>query len=528
MKPIVASRSKLWAQPGRFVTLGCFAALCLALVFHALVQHIDQDEEQYVAGAYLAQHLRLYQDFLFLQPPVYPLVVSSLFSLFPGLSPFLVARLLSAALGIGSVAIFYLLAARLAESKFIALMLACTFATAPLMLLGYGWTRNDIMPIFFGLYGVWSIFCGFDAERSHSSSFLYFFIGGFCLALAVGTKLTAAFLPLTALFYITSRKQIAAWPLVAGGAVGSAPLVYYAASAFEKFVYCIVTFHLTAPAQFYTDIGQSKILTWPYRLGSVAGYWVAEPALVVASLFLAFLMFAAWRRRESDLAKYLGADRRLVLLLTIASIPFALLPSPAGKPYLQPIVPYVLLSCAALYPLSCKILERRQLQFFAVMAILVLVLQSGRFVLQDGNDGRRPLWTAAEIHDLSTLVATHVKDGAVASLYPALILDAGTAIYPEFATGVYFFRSGNYLSPARALDLKGLSPDALPVLLAKRPPVAVFVGGTAVEAPLLTWAEHNCYRDVSLAEWRGGPYTEKIWKPRLLLRPDETATCPRR
>lgn len=528
MKEIVAPRTRRWARHSRLYILVCFAALCLALVFHALVQHIDQDEEQYVAGAYLAQHLRLYDDFLYLQPPVHPLVLSWLFLLFSGFEPFLLARLLSAALGIGSVAIFFCLAARLADNKFIALMLAGAFATAPLMLLGYGWTRNDLMAIFFGLCGVWLIFRGFDAQRNRSSSFLYFFLGGLCLALAVATKLTAAFIPLTAVFYIAWRSRAVVWPLVAGGAVGSAPLVYYTASGFDKFFYCIVTFHLIAPAQFYTDIGQSKILSLPYRLGSVATYWAAEPALVMATLFVGFLAFAAWRRRRmADLAKYMAADRIFVILLMVAAIPFVLLPSPAGKPYLQPAVPYVLLSCAALYPLACKILERRQLQFFAVVAVSVLALQAGRFILQDAVDSRRPLWTAAEVHNLSRLIASHIKQGVVASLYPAVVLDAGTPVNPGFATGVYFFRSGNHLPPERVLELKGMSPDALSLALDKANPAAVFIGDTAVDEPLLNWAKRNCYTEVSLAQWRGGPYTEKFWKPRLFVRPDKTGTCPR-
>ena len=513
-------------QVRRPVVLACLAVLGLAFALHALVQHIDQDEEQYIAGAYLAQHLRLYHDFLYFQPPVHPLVLSALFSLLPGVSPFLLARLTSAALGIGSVAIFFCLAARLADNKLIALMLAGAFATAPLMLLGYGWSRNDIMAIFFGLCGLWSIFRGLDAPRNRSGSLLNFFLGGFCLALAVGTKLTAAFIPLTALVYIALRKPAAVWPLAAGGAAGSAPLLYYAASGFDKFFYCIVTFHQIGPPQFYRDIGQAEILTLPYRLSTMATFWAAEPALVAASLFFGFLVFAAWRRRRmADPAKYLTADRTLVILLMVAAIPFALLPSPAGKPYLQPEVPYVLLSCAALYPLACGLLERRQLRFFAVMAILFLALQAGRFIVQDVLDSRRPLWTAAEVHDISTLIANHVKKGVVASLYPALVLDAGTPVDPRFATGVYFFRSGNHLSPERVLELKGMSPDALPFAFDKAPPAAVFTGGTAVDEPLLNWAKRHCYSEVSLARWQGGPYTEKFWKPRLFVRPDNAETC---
>ena len=66
------------------IALSCFAALCVAMVFNSLTQYLNQDEEQYVTAAYLAQHMRLYTDFLYLQPPIYPLVLSKLLMLFPG------------------------------------------------------------------------------------------------------------------------------------------------------------------------------------------------------------------------------------------------------------------------------------------------------------------------------------------------------------------------------------------------------------------------------------------------------------
>src|SRR5207248_2109273 len=120
MEAIVAPPTDRWARRKWLLMFAGFVALCLAMIFHALTQRIDQDEEQYVAAAYLTQHLRLYTDFIYLQPPVYPLVLSKLLSLFSGVSPFFLARLLSAALAIVSVALFFCIAARLAENKSLA------------------------------------------------------------------------------------------------------------------------------------------------------------------------------------------------------------------------------------------------------------------------------------------------------------------------------------------------------------------------------------------------------------------------
>ena len=155
----------------------CFAALCAAMVFNSLTQYIDQDEEEYVTAAYLAQHMRLYADFLYFQSPIYPLILSKLLMLFSSVSPFLVARLLSAALAIGTVVMFFRLAARLAESRPFALVLASLFASAPLMLRAYGSTRNDIMPIFFGLCGVWFVLRGLSVEGKQPGHSLSLFLG---------------------------------------------------------------------------------------------------------------------------------------------------------------------------------------------------------------------------------------------------------------------------------------------------------------------------------------------------------------
>ena len=335
---------------------GCLAALCVAMVFHSLTQYITNDEEIFVTAAYLAQHMRLYADFLYLQSPIYPLVLSKLLMLFSSVSPFLIARLLSAALAIGSVVVFFGLAARLSKSKRLAAIFTSLFASAPFMLQAYGSARNDIMPIFFGLCGVWFALRGLDAERKQSSSYLALFFAGFCMALAVGAKVTAAFIPLSAMLYIFLRAKLRLLPLILGGAVGSLPIVYYATTAFDKFLYCIATFHLTAPKEFYTDIGAAEILTWPYRVKFMVRTWAVEPALVVAALFFAFVAFTAWRRGPllHIIGKHLLADRIFIILLMVAAIPFVVLPNPAAKQYLQPAVPYVLLSCAALFPLGAK------------------------------------------------------------------------------------------------------------------------------------------------------------------------------
>jgi hypothetical protein len=509
-----------WIKP--VVLFSCFAALCAAMIFHALTQYINQDEEQFITAAYLAQHMRLYTDFLYLQLPIYPLVLSKLFMLLGGVSPFLVARLLSAALAIGSVVVFFNLAARLSDNGPVAFILTSLFASAPLMLRAYGLTRNDIMPIFFGLCGIWFLLRDVTAEGKQHGRLLPIFLSGLCMALAVGAKATAAFIPLAAIPYLFLRAKRQLLPFVVGGAVGSLPIVYYGATAFDKFLYSIVTFHLTERQEFYSDIGQAERLAWPYRAESVILTWVGEPTLVVASLFIAFVAFVVWYRSfpSQATAKHLTPDNIFFLLLVVAATPFVFLPNPFGWPYLQPAVPYVLLSCAALYPLARKILDAREMLTCLAIAVIVLALQLGRFAIEAEKQMERP-WTVTEVHHLATLIAHHVNGGAVATLYPALVLDAGSPIYPEFATSPYFFRAGDHLAPERVVELNAISPRTVPLVLGAKPPAAIFAGNTADDMSLLNWARQNCYAEVDLAGSREGEPYHEDWKPRLFMRPHQ-------
>ena len=93
------------------------------------------------------------------------------------------------------------------------------------------------------------------------------------------------------------------------------------------------------------------------------------------------------------------------------------------------------------------------------MTVIVLALQIGRFLIEAGGKLSPPLWTVAEIHQLSAAIASYAKGGAVATLYPALVLDAGSPVYPEFASSPYFFHVGDHLAPARFLELKGIDSE---------------------------------------------------------------------
>ena len=184
----------------------------------------------------------------------------------------------------------------------------------------------------------------------------------------------------------------------------------------------------------------AEFLTWPYRVRIMVLTWAGEPALVVAVLFIAFVAFTAWRRGSTVtiIRKHLLADRIFIILLMVAAIPFVFLPNSPGKQYLLPAVPYVLAQLrGAVSAWRKELWSVGKCSFSSHMAVAVLALQAGRFVVEAAHHLNPSLWTVTEVHDLSVLIARHVKEGAVATLYPTLVLDAGSPIYPQFATGVF-------------------------------------------------------------------------------------------
>jgi hypothetical protein len=104
-------------------------------------------------------------------------------------------------------------------------------------------------------------------------------------------------------------------------------------------------------------------------------------------------------------------------------------------------------------------------------------------------------------------------------MYPILILDGGGRIMPQFASSLFVFRSAHHMPAERVLRLNAASINTIDIVFAKAPPAAVLVGHPG-DWPLIRWAERNGYIELpAFDEWRGGPYVEEIWRPRLLVAP---------
>jgi hypothetical protein len=105
------------------------AAFAVLMAANTMAVPSNQDEQQYVTGAYFARELSLYADFLHLQGPNYPLVLSAVYGLLGSDQFFyLTARVVNFAFAFGAAALVYIIALREARSVTLALSALLLFA----------------------------------------------------------------------------------------------------------------------------------------------------------------------------------------------------------------------------------------------------------------------------------------------------------------------------------------------------------------------------------------------------------------
>lgn len=119
-------------------------------------------------------------------------------------------------------------------------------------------------------------------------------------------------------------------------------------------------------------------------------------------------------------------------------------------------------------------------------------------------------WFPFDFRDRLDDLKTHVAHGPVLTLAPAWPIDAGLSTYPEFATGVFGWRSAHLVPAERRSQLDLVAPEDLEKFLATRPPAAILTGyeDKEYEVPLIEYARRHGYRAVPLTRKRS------VWLPK--------------
>lgn len=508
-------------------------ALVLALVAMAVTGGVGYDEDQHIAAGVLARHLRPYADFVYFQPPLYPLLLSVLFQAAEG--HFLLAgRLLTCALSVASCGALLGLLLRLGAGRVLAAVLVTACVASPFLAGPISNTRNDILPLCSFLVGL-GLYLGADGRRAAAARprrGLAFAAAGLCVGLAVTAKLSYAFGPpvfLAHALLVGRRDPGFLWgraaPFTAGLCAAASPALYYLWVAPEGFLYGVLEYHLTAPIAWYVQEGQAASLRAGERADLLAQLLVlgGNGTLVVLALALALLR---WTRRHEPFPPTGGARdgaarppaEGLVLALLAGALAFGFLPRPTWPQYYAPVAPLLACWTAAQWHRVRAAGGAQRLLPLTAAALLPTIMSLGPFAGAVAKLPRIGEWGGVSASRNAAAVRDAIRragggDGDVATLFPTFVVDANP-VRPEFASGPFFFRTAGALPPDRIARLRGTGPDDLERLFAADPPAAVFVGVHAarwrapMDAALAAYAERHGYelvlRDVSAAGATGG------------------------
>lgn len=482
------------------------AGALVLLYLNAITAPYNHDEEQYVFAGLIAQDMNPYEDFVYLQTPYYPVALGLVFSMINE-QYFYAARLLSLFFSVASCVIVFVIARRLTESSVVAGAVSVLFATSPVMIAAFGSARNDMMPCFFALLGV---LLAYEGRRREAGRAPLHALAGVALSIAVGSKLSYAFVPAVVFLYVLLVRQGTGFlahlrssvlPLAGGGIVGALAMAYYAASAWDAFVYEVFTYHLSATAQWYAQNDLASQLSLRAQITELIRLLFRDTTLV-AMCFIAFIILSEWSGKTINpfLRNLVRQDGALFVALAIGSVPFVLAPRPSHIQYFQPLIPYLALSVAALYAAAVSITAAARstvLLAFTAVASLPGLAQ----LLASIGDPSTVKQVHAASQEVRRALAEMGVEGRVATLSPIRVIDAGTPVYREFAAGPFFFRTGDMLPVEQVSEWHGVSPATLHEFLGAEPPAAIFTGYEDdwlinPDAPLEAYARTCGYREI--------------------------------
>jgi hypothetical protein len=284
-------------------------------------------------------------------------------------------------------------------------------------------------------------------------------------------------------------------------------MIWLALQSPANFWYAVSTYHTTATPIWYSSRGLAHRLQLPSQLDFFGREFLRTDSTLAATIWLA-TMLGSWAMLKNR--PRLTAGRGMVvltLLLLLGAVVFAFIPRPSWVQYFVPVVPFLILAPIFLHNLLPES-TRRQL---TPLAVAVIVIGSapgfGRLVLQVPAALTASNWTSTTVRrfgeQLDTALADAGLSGPIATLAPIYVLGSSAPIYPEFSSGVFFFRTGDIEPPERSMQLKAAAPATLAKLMSRKPPAAILVGVEVdeyvdVEAPLRQYAIDNGYRGVAV------------------------------
>lgn len=486
--------------------------LVLAVLSRTALTSLSHDEHMYITAGVLAQSQSLYTDFAYLQMPYLPAIYSTLFDLTGSSHYVLWARLLTFLFVCLSAALLFVITRR--QSRSLAAGIGCVIlflcCHPVLYVMPHAW--NHVLSLTLLLLAMHLFLRSVHPGRAVSAQGLL--LAGAAIGLAIGVKLTYAFVPFVLLATLLSdaalgpvhrRLRVACVPLMAGMILTLLPaLIVWLRTDSDVAWFNNVGFHqLNAVWRTTVDASQTSLATKAKFLWQELGLPVSV-CLILATFLLVTLTLRGGLTRLRAMDAGWQAAARLGGIGVVAASVAAALPTPLYPSYFVMPVPFVLLTLAVCYR-TVPEADRRTVDTVLVGLLVVTSLFGGVRLLQTVPGlltGRE--WTGRvvhrESHQIRDLVGADRINLKVATLAPIYALESGLNLYPELATGPFLYRVGDLLSAEQRRRYVGTSPGSLDSLFREDPPGAILVGfeEEALEEPLISYARRHRYQEHSL------------------------------
>ena len=492
------------------------AALAAAVLAQLLVAPFNHDEHPYIAAARLmGAGATLYRDFGYNHMPYLPVLYQGLLAAAPDAPPLLPGRGLAAAFVVITMLALGRLALAFGGGRAVALGAMAAFACNAFVV------RSETVPIKdFGAMALALVAIGLAWEglRRPSASIAWLGGAGMALGVSAGFKLPyGVFLAPIALVACVAAERSARVPrgaaLLAGFAAGVAPLVAWATAYGDIMWFDNVTYHRLAveAAARAGEVGANRIAAgdrWAY-LGRLVAADAATVGILAAATGAVAVAVARLRTGAVSVAArhaHGAAAGRLAL---------AGLPAPAWPHHLVPLIPFALLAVIVLAADADRRVRAAGQAALAGVVLATVALHGAAVLAAMAALATPAAWTSSRLQAESDAIAAALlahrgppgPGDRIATLAPVHALGAGYAIYPELATGDFFYRIGDLVGPEARARFRLTSPTAIADLLDRDPPAAVLCGfpdawpgGEDLEQPLLAYALRRGYVPLELDE----------------------------
>jgi 4-amino-4-deoxy-L-arabinose transferase-like glycosyltransferase len=484
--PCLSEESPRAESPvARRLALAGFALLVLVFqIARSMSRDFDLDEHQFVAppALLLQQGALPYQDYPYFHMPCLVYLYAALI----GWAPYklLAARTVSALCGTATILLLFATGWRLLRGLGdrarwrIAAGVALIFACSRLFTYTSGWAWNHDTAVCCTLGAFLLHLRGLRRGRSG-----YFAAAGLLVGAATGIRLSfaLAFLPfgvslLLSPSALTVPRRLLALGLAAGSATAALlPALLHMAATPDAFYFGNLEY-ARLNTIFYRDF-EPRCISLPARLWQVVVGFLSDPGNATL-LVLAVLAFLALVR----VGRAWAPRYRSALLLLAGLLPAlgvgVLGPSPLQYQYTYMLLPF--LALAGLYAIAAQrhnpVALRRWSGLVLIGALATVCTGLPRWywtILQLPTPER---WTTVQVHRAGEWVKAHVQPGArVLTMDPLVPLEAGVAVYPEYAVGRFVMHVGRYLSLAECRRFRMAWGKELTERLAERPPDAILL-----------------------------------------------------